>query len=51
MVFFMVRGSNAGKRKVQSYPVNTDFYISQIIDMSAGNTYGKSVKYRNSIKI
>ena len=40
-----------GKRKLQSHPVNiVGFYSSQIMDMSAFNTCGKSVKDRNSIK-
>ena len=44
-------GQYMGKRKLQSYPVNTlGFYSSKIMDMSACNTCGKSVKDRNSIK-
>ena len=40
-----------GKRKLQSHSVNTvGFCSSQIMDMWACNTYGKSVKDRNSIK-
>ena len=40
-----------GKRKFQSYPANTvGFYSTQIMDMSACNTCGKSVKDRNSTK-
>ena len=39
------------KGKLQSFPVNTvSFYSSQIMDMLACNTHGKSVKERNSFK-
>ena len=47
----MARAVIREKRKLQSDPVNTvGFYSSQIMNMSACNTCGKSVKDRNSIK-
>ena len=44
----IIKGSNTGKRNLDSRPVS--FYSSQIMDTSACNTCGKSVKDRNSIK-
>ena len=40
-----------GKRELQSHPVKTaGFYSSEIVDLPACNTCGKSVKDKNSIK-
>ena len=47
----IIKGSNTEKRNLHSRPVNTvSFYSAQIMDMSACNTCGKSVKDRKSIK-
>ena len=51
MFAYMARTVIREKIKLQSHPVNTvGFYSSQIMEMSACNTCGKSVKERNSIK-
>ena len=48
---YMTRAIIPEKRKLQSYPINTvGFYSSQIMDMSARSTCGKSATDRKGIK-